>query len=70
VEWPSLHLVEAISILLGMRWGCGRHVFRLRMSSFASVFNEDSPLAHGADPGEVTEEGAEVFFEDTDALCS
>jgi hypothetical protein len=40
------------------------------MSSFASVFNEDSPLAHGADPGEVTEEGAEVFFEDTDALCS
>ena len=38
------------------------------MSSFASVFDEDSPLAHGTDPGEVTEEGVQVFFKETDAL--
>jgi hypothetical protein len=35
----------------------------------SSIFDEDSPLAQGADPGKVAEKGVDVFFEETDALC-
>jgi hypothetical protein len=38
--------------------------------SFASILQQDSPFAEGADPGEVTEDGVDLLFEKTNALCS
>jgi hypothetical protein len=39
-------------------------------SAFASIFDKDSLLAGGTDPGEVAEEGEEVVLEESDALGS
>jgi hypothetical protein len=47
---------------------------RLRVAgdapSFATILQEDSPLAEGADPGEVTKDGVDLLFKETDALGS
>jgi hypothetical protein len=37
---------------------------------FAAILQEDPAFAEGADPWEVTEDGADPLLEEADALCS
>ena len=68
MERPSLYLVEAVFLWrCGWSWLC---IFGAAdTSAFASIFKQDSLLAGGTEPGEVSEEGQEVVLEESDALC-
>jgi hypothetical protein len=63
---PSLYLVKAV-----FSWGwVGLELFVAGdANSLASRLEMDAAFAFGADPGEVTEEGEEVVFKETYALC-